>query len=63
MIEHHINLAKTKIDQLPQAIFAKAFRGELVDKEVKGYVVEERERLMAAELELKNLKGLKVKAN
>lgn len=38
-----------KIDQLPQAILAKAFRGELVGQEVKEYVVEESEGLMAAE--------------
>lgn len=63
MIEHHINLAKTKIDQLPLTILGKASRGELVDKEVKGYVVEEREALLAAELGLKNFKGLNVKAN
>lgn len=38
-----------KIDQLPQTMLAKAFRGELVSQEVKEYVVEEIEGLMAAE--------------
>jgi type I restriction enzyme S subunit len=38
-----------KINQLPLAILTKAFRGELVEQEVKEYVVEEREGLMAAE--------------
>lgn len=41
-----------KIDQLPQAILAKAFRGELVGQKVKEYVVEEIEGLMAAEEQL-----------
>lgn len=41
-----------KIDQLPQAILAKAFRGELVAQEEKEYVVEEIEVLMAAEMQL-----------
>lgn len=46
---------KIKVDQLPQAILAKAFRGELVSQEMKEYVVEEREGLLAVELGLKNL--------
>ncbi|MDO8966366.1 hypothetical protein [Algoriphagus sp.] len=32
---------QVKIDQLPQAVLAKAFRGELVDQEVKEYVRED----------------------
>lgn len=48
-IESQYQSLKTKIDQLPQAILAKAFRGELVKQEVKEYAVEERERLIAAE--------------
>lgn len=48
-IESQYASLKAKIDQLPQAILAKAFRGELVGQEVKEYVVEEIEGLMAAE--------------
>lgn len=48
-IESQYASLKAKIDQLPQAILAKAFRGELVEQEVKEYVVEESEGLMAAE--------------
>ncbi|WP_158860985.1 restriction endonuclease subunit S [Lunatibacter salilacus] len=48
-IESQYVSLKAKIDQLPQAILAKAFRGELVDQEVKEYVVEEREGLLVAE--------------
>lgn len=52
---HHLDFTisiKAKIDQLPQAILAKSFRGELVSQEVKEYVVEESEGLMAAEEQL-----------
>lgn len=49
MIGHHFNQTSSNIDQLPQAILAKAFRGELVSQEVKVYVVEESEGLMAEE--------------
>lgn len=48
-----ISVLKAKIDQLPQAILVKAFRGELVEHEVKGYVVEESEGLMVAEDRIK----------
>ncbi|MGY6523479.1 MAG: restriction endonuclease subunit S [Mongoliitalea sp.] len=48
-IESKYASLKAKIDQLPQAILAKAFRGELVEQEVKRYEVVEREGLMAAE--------------
>lgn len=48
-IESQYASLKAKIDQLPQAILAKAFRGELVGQETKEYVVEEGEGLMAAE--------------
>ncbi|AFL86156.1 restriction endonuclease S subunit [Belliella baltica DSM 15883] len=48
-IESQYHSLKTKIDQLPQAILAKAFLGELVSQEVKEYVVEKIEGLMAAE--------------
>lgn len=48
-IESQYTSLKAKIDQLPQAILAKAFQGELVSHEVKEYVVKEREGLMAAE--------------
>ncbi|MFC0654977.1 restriction endonuclease subunit S [Mongoliitalea lutea] len=51
-IESQYVSLKAKIDQLPQAILAKAFRGELVGQEVKEYVVEEIEGLMAAEEQL-----------
>jgi len=46
------NNSIAKIDQLPQAILGKAFRGELVCQEVKEYAVEESEGLMAAEEQL-----------
>jgi type I restriction enzyme S subunit len=49
-IESQYQLLKDKIDQLPQAILNKAFRGELVEKEVKEYVREVGEVMMAAEL-------------
>lgn len=48
-IESQYQSLKTKIDQLPQAILAKAFRGELVEREGKEYRVEEGVGLMAAE--------------
>lgn len=48
-IESQYASLKAKIEQLPQAILAKAFRGELVEQEVKGYEVGESEGLMAAE--------------
>lgn len=48
-IESQYQSLKAKIDQLPQAILTKAFRGELVEQEVKGYEVEEGVGLMAAE--------------
>ncbi|MCH7400337.1 restriction endonuclease subunit S [Belliella kenyensis] len=51
-IESQYASLKAKIDQLPQAVLAKAFRGELVSQEVKEYVVEEIEGLMAAEEQL-----------
>ena len=38
-----------KIDQLPQAILTKAFRGELVDQEMKEYVREVGELGMVVE--------------
>lgn len=40
---------KAKIDQMPQAVLAKAFRGELVGQEVKEYVREIGELGMVAE--------------
>lgn len=52
-IESQYQSLKAKIDQLPQAILAKAFRGELVGQEVKEYVREEGELGMVAELEVK----------
>ena len=48
-IESQYQRLKTKIDQMPQAVLAKAFRGELVGQEVKDYVREIGEVLMAAE--------------
>src|SRR5690606_16313746 len=48
-IESQYQNLKAKIDQLPQAILAKAFRGELVEQEVKEYVREVEEIMMAAE--------------
>ena len=54
-IESQYISLKAKIDQLPQVILAKAFRGELVEQEVKEYVVEESEGLMAAEPDPNNL--------
>lgn len=49
----YLNL-KAKIEQLPQAVLAKAFRGELVEREVKDYVREEGEVMMAGEGERNN---------
>lgn len=46
-------ILKANIDQLPQAILAKAFRGELVGQEVKEYVREIGEFGMVAEEEIK----------
>lgn len=48
-IESQYQSLKAKLDQLPQAIFTKAFRGELVDQEVKEYVREVGELGMVAE--------------
>lgn len=48
-IESQYQSLKAKIDQLPQAILAKAFRGELVGEEVKKYVREVGELGMVAE--------------
>lgn len=48
-IESRYKSLKAKIDQMPQAILAKAFRGELVGQEVKEYVREAGEVMMAAE--------------
>ncbi|MEP0711142.1 MAG: restriction endonuclease subunit S, partial [Algoriphagus sp.] len=48
-IEDQFESLKSKIDQLPQAVLAKAFRGELVDQEVKEYVREVGELGMVAE--------------
>jgi type I restriction enzyme S subunit len=49
-IDSQYQSLKAKIEQLPQAILAKAFRGELVEQEgVKWYEVGGSERLMAAE--------------
>ncbi|MDO8966368.1 restriction endonuclease subunit S [Algoriphagus sp.] len=52
-IESQYQSLKAKIDQLPQAVLAKAFRGELVGQEVKEYVREAGEVLMAAEARYK----------
>ncbi|MCF1752348.1 restriction endonuclease subunit S [Mariniradius sediminis] len=48
-IESQYQSLKAKIDQMPQAILAKAFRGELVRQEVKEYVREIGELGMVAE--------------
>jgi len=48
-IESKFTSLKAKVDQLPQAILAKAFRGELVEQEVKGYEIMDGDGLMAAE--------------
>lgn len=48
-IESQFQSLKIKIDQMPQAILAKAFRGELVAQEVKEYVREIGELGMVAE--------------
>lgn len=48
-IESQYQSLKAKIDQLPQAVLAKAFRGELVGQEVKEYVREVGELGMVAE--------------
>jgi type I restriction enzyme S subunit len=48
-IESQYQSLKAKIDQLPQAILGKAFRGELVGQEVKEYVREIGELGMVAE--------------
>lgn len=48
-IESQYQSLKAKINQMPQAILAKAFRGELVGQEVKDYVRETGEVIMAAE--------------
>ena len=52
-IESQYQSLKAKIDQLPQSILAKAFRGELVGQEVKEYVREIGELGMVAEGEVK----------
>lgn len=51
-IESQYQSLKAKIDQLPQAVLAKAFRGELVGQEVKEYVREVGELGMVAEHEV-----------
>lgn len=48
-IESQYQSLKTKIDHMPQAVLAKAFRGELVSQEVKEYVREVEELGMVAE--------------
>jgi len=48
-IESQYQSLKNKIDQLPKAVLAKAFRGELVEQEVKEYVREVGELGMVAE--------------
>ncbi|MCR9080967.1 MAG: restriction endonuclease subunit S [Cyclobacteriaceae bacterium] len=48
-IESQYQSLKAKIEQLPQAILAKAFRGELVGQDVKEYVREIEELGMVAE--------------
>ncbi len=48
-IEFQYQSLKAKIEQLPQAVLAKAFRGELVGQEVKEYVREAGELGMVAE--------------
>jgi type I restriction enzyme S subunit len=52
-IESQYQILKGKIDQLPQAILNKAFRGELVEQEMKEYVREVGEVMMAAEEDIK----------
>lgn len=53
-IESQYQILKAKIEQLPQAILAKAFKGELVGQEVKEYQREEAEVMMAAEAHFDN---------
>lgn len=48
-IESQYQILKANIDQLPQAILNKAFRGELVEQEVKDYVRKVGELRMVAE--------------
>ncbi len=48
-IESQYQSLKVKIDQMPQAVLAKAFRGELVGQDVKEYVREVEELGMVAE--------------
>lgn len=48
-IESQYQSLKAKINQLPQAVLAKAFRGELVGQEVKEYVREVEELGMVAD--------------
>ncbi|WP_075350315.1 restriction endonuclease subunit S [Algoriphagus marinus] len=48
-IESQYHSLKSKIDQLPQAVLAKAFRGELVEQKMKEYVRGARELGMVAE--------------
>ncbi|MFC5192918.1 hypothetical protein ACFPIK_14170 [Algoriphagus aquatilis] len=48
-IESQYQSLKSKIDQLPQTVLAKAFRGELVGQEVREYVRELEELGMVAE--------------
>ena len=48
-IESQYQSLKVKIDQMPQSVLAKAFRGELVGQEVKEYVREVEELGMVAE--------------
>lgn len=54
-IESQYQTLKAKIDQMPQAILAKAFRGELVGREVKEYLREEGEVMVAAEGEVSKI--------
>lgn len=53
-IDFQYQSLKAKIDQMPQAILAKAFRGELVGQEVKEYVGEAVELGMVAESNTKD---------
>lgn len=53
-IESQYQTLKAKFGQLPQAILAKAFRGELVGQEVKEYVGEAGEVGMVAEAHFDN---------
>lgn len=48
-IESQYQSLKAKIDQMPQAVLAKAFRGELVGQDVKEYLREVEELGMVAE--------------